>query len=383
MKQIFSSVLILLILSHCQNIYPQTFENGFYRLTTKWTGKGKALDVVNDGQNDQLILASVENVSGQLWKLAPVGNGYYRLTNQWQGEEKSLNILNDGTNNKLQMANTANVSGQLWKFTSLENGYYRLTNKWLGEEKSLDVVNDGTGSQLQMANTGNMSGQFWKVELMYSLDEATEETEASLEDFKQVLLHGFKVMVKKGTEKEEKTKKIISILSEKLEEVIKTVKTKQLNFLRNIPIWLEFKKHERALAWCHISEDWLVHNGYPAQMVNSIEVCHIQNFINFQQDQPYNVILHELGHAYHHSLSEDLKEKVLAAYKNAVKSGKYEQVADFQGQVVRHYGLDNEGEYFAELTATFFGRGYYVPFTRQELKTFDPMGYQLMQEVWE
>jgi hypothetical protein len=93
--------------------------------------------------------------------------------------------------------------------------------------------------------------------------------------------------------------------------------------------------------------------------------------------------LHELGHAYHHSLSEDLKEKVLAAYKNALKSGKYEQVADFQGQVVRHYGLDNEGEYFAELTATFFGRGYYVPFTRQELKTFDPMGYQLMQEVWE
>ncbi|SFF10760.1 RICIN domain-containing protein [Thermoflexibacter ruber] len=383
MKQVLFSVLILFALLSYSNIYSQTFENGYYRLTTKWLGKGKALDVVNDGQNDQLTLASVENVSGQLWRFTPMGNGYYRLTNQWQGEEKALDIVNDGTNNHLQMANTTNVTGQLWKFTPLGNGYYRLTNKWLGDGKSLDVLNDDTGSYLQMANTESVGGQFWKMELIYSLEEDTEETEAKLEDFKAVLLHGFKVMVKKGTEKEEKTKKIMSILSEKLEEVTKALKPKPLNFLKTIPIWLEFKKYGKALAWCHISEGWLVNNGYPAQMVNSIEVCDIQNFIDFQQDQPYNVILHELGHAYHHSLSEELKEKIAAAYNNALKSKKYEQVEDFQGEIVRHYALDNEGEYFAELTVAFFGRGYYIPFTRQELKTFDPIGYRLMQEVWE
>jgi Mlc titration factor MtfA (ptsG expression regulator) len=90
-----------------------------------------------------------------------------------------------------------------------------------------------------------------------------------------------------------------------------------------------------------------------------------------------------LGHAYHHSLTQELKEKITAAYENAVKSGKYEQVPDSEGQVLRHYALENESEYFAELTATFFGRGYYVPFTREDLKEFDPMGYQMIKEVWE
>jgi Ricin-type beta-trefoil lectin domain-like len=383
MKRILFSILILIFILFYQNAYSQIVEDGFYRLTTKWLGKGKALDVVNNGENNKLALASVANVSGQLWKFTSLGDGYYRLTNQWQGEEKSLDIVNDGEKNKLKMATTAEAKGQFWKLTDLGNGYYRLTNQWLGEEKSLDVVNDGSNNQLQMANTGNLTGQFWKIDLVFSENEVNDTKKVTVEDFKPVSLHGFKVMVKRGTEKEENTKKIIEILSEKLEEITKAFKTKQLNFLKTIPIWLEFKKHDRVLAWCHISEGWLVENGYPAQLVNSIEIPHIQNFIDFQQNQSYNVILHELGHAYHETLTQELKEKITAAYERAVKSGKYKQVENFEGQVERHYAMENEGEYFAELTATFFGRGYYVPFTREELKEFDPAGYQLMQEAWE
>src|SRR5436853_332534 len=45
---------------------------------------------------------------------------YYRLTTQWQGDGKSLDVVNDGTNNQLILANTANQSGQLWKITKVE-----------------------------------------------------------------------------------------------------------------------------------------------------------------------------------------------------------------------------------------------------------------------
>ena len=115
----------------------------YYRLTTQWQGDGKSLDVVNDGKNNQLILAMTDNVSGRSWRITPLGGGYYRLTTQWQGNGKSLDVVNDGKNNQLILAKTANVSGQFWKITASGDGYYRLTTQWQGDGKSLDVVNDG------------------------------------------------------------------------------------------------------------------------------------------------------------------------------------------------------------------------------------------------
>ncbi|MGB0840283.1 MAG: hypothetical protein ACPGXL_09095, partial [Chitinophagales bacterium] len=74
---------------------------------------------------------------------------YYRLTTKWQGKDKSLDVVNDGKNNKLQLANTGNYTGQYWRIEKLPNGYYRLTTKWKGEGKSLDVMNDGRNNRLQ------------------------------------------------------------------------------------------------------------------------------------------------------------------------------------------------------------------------------------------
>jgi len=135
----------------------------YYRLTTQWQGDGKSLDVVNDGKNNQLILAQTDNLSGQSWKITPLAGGYYRLTTQWQGNGKSLDVVNDGKNNRLILAKTANVSGQFWKITPSGDGYYRLTTQWQGDGKSLDVVNDGKNNQLILAQTDNVSGQFWKI----------------------------------------------------------------------------------------------------------------------------------------------------------------------------------------------------------------------------
>jgi hypothetical protein len=159
--------------------YAQDLDTEFYyRLTTKWQGDEKSLDVVNDGKNNQLQLAKTGNYSGQCWKLTPLGEGYYRLTTQWQGDEKSLDVVNDGKNNKLQLAKTGAYSGQYWKLEPLGEDYYRITTKWQGDEKSLDVVNDGgkvnnlqlakmndwsKNNKVQLAKTGKYSGQYWKL----------------------------------------------------------------------------------------------------------------------------------------------------------------------------------------------------------------------------
>ncbi len=94
----------------------------YYRLTTKWRGDGKSLDVVNDGKNNnQLILAKTGKFSGQFWKITSLGAGYYRLTTQWQGEGKSLDIVNDRKNNNQPiLADTSNYSGQFWKIIKVK-----------------------------------------------------------------------------------------------------------------------------------------------------------------------------------------------------------------------------------------------------------------------
>jgi len=114
-----------LILANTDNVSGQMWKftplaGGYYRLTTEWQ-PGKSLDVVNDGKNNKLALAKTAMVSGQYWKISPLGEGYYRLTTQWQGDGKSLDIVNDGkNNNQLILASTDNVTGQMWKITKVK-----------------------------------------------------------------------------------------------------------------------------------------------------------------------------------------------------------------------------------------------------------------------
>jgi hypothetical protein len=48
----------------------------------------------------------------------------------------------------------------------------------------------------------------------------------------------------------------------------------------------------------------------------------------------------------------------------------------------RHYALSNDREYFAELTESYFGKNDFEPFTRDELRAFDPDGYAMIEQLW-
>jgi len=49
---------------------------------------------------------------------------------------------------------------------------------------------------------------------------------------------------------------------------------------------------------------------------------------------------------------------------------------------VKHYGLTNPMEYFAEGTEAYFYRNDFYPFVRAELKEFDPKLHDLLVEIW-
>lgn len=381
--KILSVSFFLFLVLFSRDVFAQTFESGYYRLTTQWQGEGKALDVINDGANNKLQLAATGNFSGQFWKITAVGDGYFRLTTQWLGEAKALDVVNDGVNNKLHLAETKNVSGQFWKITSLGNGYYRLTTKWLGDGKSLDVINDGANNKLQLAATGDFSGQFWKIEKVSANPKTADSALETTKNSKQMFLSGFKIMVNPDLAEKAETKEALKILSEKLEELTKIIKAKHLERLRKVPVWIQYKLKSDSAMWYHTSKDWLVSNGYPAELENSVEINNLRNFIAWQDDQPF-MVLHEFAHAQEDLyLPPEMQDKITAAYEKALAGGKYNNVQNIRGATQRHYAMNNKTEYFAELTEAYFGKNDYYPFNKKQLEEFDPTGYKLMQEAWE
>lgn len=383
-KNRLSVLSFLFLVLSVQSLYSQAFENGYYRLTTQWQGEGKSLDVINDGTNNKLHLTNTANVSGQFWKFTPVGNGYYRLTTQWLGESKALDVISDGVNYKLQLETKDDVPGQFWKITSLGNGFYRITTKLLSEVKSLDIVNDGTNDKLQLANTGNFSGQFWKITNIAS-SSATINTDANpntAQKFKQVSLSGFKILINPNIAEKAETKEALEILSKNLVEITKILKPLQVTRLKNVPIWIQYKLVSNKAMWYHPNKDWLVSNGYPAEMAKSVEINNVRNFIDWQGDQPF-MVLHELAHAYEDLYLGEIQNKIAEAYNNAVSSGKYNNVPYIRGGKQKAYALNNKTEYFAELTEAYFGKNDYYPFNKADLEEFDPVGYKLMQSAWE
>ena len=101
-----------------------------------------------------------------------------------------------------------------------------------------------------------------------------------------------------------------------------------------------------------------------------------------------NFALHELAHAYHDRFLQGGFEnaEISAAYDRAKAAGIYDNVErrDGKGGVQKDqaYAMTNPMEYFAELTEAYFSTNDFFPFTRKELKTFDPVGFKLMKEIW-
>ena len=74
--------------------------------------------------------------------------------------------------------------------------------------------------------------------------------------------------------------------------------------------------------------------------------------------------------------------RVLAAWKAFKAGGKGDKALLYDGSRVRHYGLTDQKEFFAEMTEAFFGANDFAPFNRAELKAGFPELHALLEEIW-
>jgi hypothetical protein len=74
--------------------------------------------------------------------------------------------------------------------------------------------------------------------------------------------------------------------------------------------------------------------------------------------------------------------RVKAAWEKFRDSGKYTSVLTSPGYMRPHYGLNNQMEFFAEMTESYFGSNDFYPFVAGELKQAEPEIFALMAEIW-
>ncbi len=65
------------------------------------------------------------------------------------------------------------------------------------------------------------------------------------------------------------------------------------------------------------------------------------------------------------------------------RRGLYRHIRDRNGKVIpAAYALQNQLEYFAEVSAIHFVGGNYFPFDRAGLADYDATGEQLVRQLW-
>jgi hypothetical protein len=196
-------------------------------------------------------------------------------------------------------------------------------------------------------------------------------------------VEGWTVRVNRRLNKELKAlgEPALRLLGVKLYDITRVVPATALRSLQKVPIWLGVEDGHAPCAEYHPSREWLTKNGYNPDKARAVELGNAARFLEWSLDQPW-MVLHELAHAYHDQVLGYEHAEVRAAFQQAKDGGSYESILRAGGKMERAYALNNDQEYFAELSEAFFGVNDFFPFVRTELARHDAEGYRTVAKAW-
>lgn len=186
-----------------------------------------------------------------------------------------------------------------------------------------------------------------------------------------------------GGEHAEEGQRALTMLANHLQRIRILMLPDRLEKLQQIGIWIEHRHPRLGAMQYHPSRRWLVEHGHDPRLAKKVHITRAAELFSRQQMFKHPAaVLHELAHAYHDQFLGFDQPDIIDAYKQAKASGKYDKVLLYTGRYVKHYGLTNHKEYFAEGTEAYFYRNDFYPFVRAELKEFDPRLHDLLEKIW-
>lgn len=174
----------------------------------------------------------------------------------------------------------------------------------------------------------------------------------------------------------------MATMEQQFDAIVGVLPADAVSELRQVPIWISRQSGSPRSGQYHWSAEGARQAGEDPRKEGGVEFTNAVDLVEVAEwEQPW-VVLHELAHAWHHRVLGESNDMVRNAYESAKRSGSYESVKHIGGGMMRHYALENEREYFAELTEAYFGRNDFYPFNREELRKHDPTGYRMIEAAW-
>ncbi len=174
--------------------------------------------------------------------------------------------------------------------------------------------------------------------------------------------------------------KCLQILEANAERLERIVPRPAWDTISKVPIWLDYKPHPYAGGIYYHSRESLIASGVSLAKLGSIQFF---SSLPVMLAHEINPLLHELAHAYHERVLSWSYAPLLEAFVRAGRSGRYNAVRHVSGRHERAYAITNFSEFFAELSEAYFGVNDFFPFTRKDLKEFDPDSYRAVSDAWE
>ncbi len=197
-------------------------------------------------------------------------------------------------------------------------------------------------------------------------------------------IQGWKVHVDPAMIDDPEGERALAMLKNHLQRIEILVAAEPLAKLKTIGIWIERDHPSLHTMQYHPSRGWLIAHGYDERLTRKVHIPNASQLLSKSQMLKHPaVILHELAHGYHDQFLGFDNPEIIAVFEKAQKAENYEHVLDHTGRQVRHYGLNNCKEYFAEGTEAFFYRNDFYPFVRAELQEHDPDLYELLLRMWD
>lgn len=184
-------------------------------------------------------------------------------------------------------------------------------------------------------------------------------------------------------EQEQLGRKALRFLEAKLFELKSVVPAERVKDLQKVKIVLDHACGDLRAMQYHPSAGWLQANGYSPELEKCVHLPRAVDVASRRNinEQPW-VILHELAHAYHDQFLGFDDPTVIAIYEEYRKAGRGESTLLHNGKRVKHYGLTNHKEFFAEMTESFFGSNDFFPFNRAELIETEPEIHKTLTRIW-
>ncbi|MFO1040524.1 MAG: sialate O-acetylesterase [Planctomycetaceae bacterium] len=175
----------------------------------------------------------------------------------------------------------------------------------------------------------------------------------------------------------------LKFLEAKLFEIKAVVPAERLKELQEFTIVLDLNCGNLGAMQYHPDGGWLKAHGFPVDLAKCVHLPRAADVASRRNinEQPW-VILHELAHAFHDQKLDFEEPRILAAYQKFKQSGHGDAALLYNGKRVKHYGLTDQKEFFAEMTESYFGVNDFFPFNRAELQEAEPELFQLLKEIW-